>query len=68
MDHFAAGDHIKFGLPQASAVTLLTWGLLQYKDAYNASGQLDDMYDCIRWSLEWLLKCHTGKNELYFQV
>ncbi|CAC5367752.1 E3.2.1.4 [Mytilus coruscus] len=65
---YDAGDHVKFGLPQASAVTLLTWGLLQYKDAYNASGQLDDMYDCVRWSLEWLLKCHTGKNELYIQV
>ncbi|CAG2243608.1 E3.2.1.4 [Mytilus edulis] len=65
---YDAGDHVKFGLPQASAVTLLTWGLLQYKDAYNASGQLDEMYDCIRWSLEWLLKCHTGKNELYIQV
>ncbi|CAC5363303.1 E3.2.1.4 [Mytilus coruscus] len=51
------GDHVKFGFPQASAVTLLTWSLLQYKDAYKASGQLDDMYDCIRWPLEWLLKC-----------
>lgn len=65
---FLAGDHVKFGFPQASAVTLLTWSLLQYKDAYKASGQLDDMYDCIRWPLEWLLKCHTGQNELYFQV
>ncbi|CAG2205325.1 E3.2.1.4 [Mytilus edulis] len=65
---YDAGDHVKFGFPQASAVTLLTWGLLQYKDAYEASGQLDDMYDCIRWPLEWLLKCHTGQNELYIQV
>lgn len=65
---FVAGDHVKFGFPQASAVTLLTLGLLQYKDAYKASGHLDDMYDCIRWPLEWLLKCHTGQNELYIQV
>ncbi|XP_063436572.1 endoglucanase F-like [Mytilus trossulus] len=65
---YDAGDHVKFGFPQASAVTLITWSLLQYKDAYKASGQLDDMYDCIRWPLEWLLKCHTGQNELYFQV
>ena len=63
-----AGDHVKFGFPQASAVTMLTWGLYQYKDAYQDSGQLEAMYDCIRWPLEWLLKCHTGDNELYFQV
>jgi hypothetical protein len=43
-------------------------GLYQYKDAYQESGQLEAMYDCIRWPLEWLLKCHTGDNELYFQV
>jgi hypothetical protein len=30
---FIAGDHVKFGFPQASAVTMLTWGLYQYKDA-----------------------------------
>ncbi|VDI42133.1 Hypothetical predicted protein [Mytilus galloprovincialis] len=62
------GDHVKCGFPQASAVTLLTLGLLQYKDVYKASAQLDEMYDCIRWPLEWLLKCHTGENELYIQV
>jgi hypothetical protein len=65
---FIAGDHVKFGFPQASAVTMLAWGFYQYKDAYQESGQLEAMYDCIRWPLEWLLKCHTGDNELYFQV
>lgn len=52
----------------AATTTILSWGLLRYKDAYTHSGQLDNMYDCIRWSLEWLLKCHTGTNELYVQV
>lgn len=52
----------------ASSTTLLAWGLLEYKDAYEHSGQLENMYDCIRWPLEWMLKCHTGPNELYVQV
>lgn len=65
---YDAGDHIKFGFPMASSTTLLAWGLLEYKDAYEHSGQLDNMYDCIRWPLEWMLKCHTGPNELYVQV
>ncbi|XP_048731235.2 endoglucanase E-4-like [Ostrea edulis] len=65
---YDAGDNIKFGFPMAATTTILSWGLLRYKDAYTHSGQLDNMYDCIRWSLEWLLKCHTGTNELYVQV
>ncbi|XP_063408599.1 endoglucanase G-like [Mytilus trossulus] len=65
---YDAGDNVKFGFPMAASTTLLSWSLLQYKDAYQASGQLDAMYDCIRWPLEWLIKCHTGKNELYVQV
>lgn len=63
-----AGDHVKFGFPMAASTTLLAWGLLEYKDAYEQSGQLEYMYDCIRWPLEWMLKCHTGHNELYVQV
>ncbi|XP_062574049.1 endoglucanase E-4-like [Saccostrea cucullata] len=65
---YDAGDNIKFGFPMAATTTMLTWGLLRYKDAYQHSGQLDKMYECIRWPLEWLLKCHTGTNELYVQV
>nr|XP_011421782.2 endoglucanase E-4 [Crassostrea gigas] len=65
---YDAGDNIKFGFPMAASTTLLTWGLLRYKDAYQHSGQLEHMYSCIRWPLEWMLKCHTAPNELYVQV
>lgn len=52
----------------SATVTLLAWSLIEFRDAYIASGQLGEMYDCIRWPLEWMLKCHTGQNELYVQV
>lgn len=52
----------------AASTTILAWGLLQWKDAYQASGQLDRMYDCIKWPLDFFLKAHTGPNELYVQV
>ncbi|KAK3104432.1 hypothetical protein FSP39_001893 [Pinctada imbricata] len=58
----------KFGFPMAASTTLLGWGLLQYQDAYHAAGLLDKMYDCMRWPLEWMIKCHTGPNELYVQI
>ncbi|KAK3104208.1 hypothetical protein FSP39_025314 [Pinctada imbricata] len=65
---YDAGDNIKFGYPMANVVTMLNWGLLRYKDAYQDSGQLDHMYDCVRWGLTWLVKCHTAPNELYIMV
>ncbi|XP_021363495.1 uncharacterized protein LOC110456829 isoform X1 [Mizuhopecten yessoensis] len=65
---YDAGDHIKFGLPMSSTVTLLAWSMLRFKDAYEHAGQLEYAYDCIRWPLEWMLKCHTAPEELYVQV
>lgn len=34
-----AGDHVKFGYPMASAVTVLAWGAVEYGDAYIAAGE-----------------------------
>ena len=64
----AAGDHVKFNLPMAYSVTELAWGILKFKDAYESAGQLDYMYDSIRWPLDYLLKCHSENNVLYGQV
>ena len=52
----------------AFSVTSLAWGLLEFKDAYDDAGQLEAMYDSIKWPLEYLLKCHTKDDELYVQV
>lgn len=52
----------------AFTVTSLAWGLLEFKDAYEAAGQLDYMYDCIRWPLEYLMKCHVAPHVFYGQV
>ncbi|XP_071109686.1 uncharacterized protein [Haliotis cracherodii] len=65
---YDAGDHVKFNFPMAYSTTILTWSLIHWRNAYEASGQLDNMYDCIKWPLDYLLKCHTGKDELYVQV
>ncbi|XP_071109511.1 uncharacterized protein [Haliotis cracherodii] len=65
---YDAGDNVKFNLPMAFSTTLLTWSLLQYKDAYEKTGQLEKMYECIKWPLDYFIKCHTKPNELYGQV
>ena len=51
-----AGDQVKFGLPMASSTTLLTWSLVQFKTGYERAGQLDAMYDSVRWTLDYFLE------------
>jgi len=65
---YDAGDHVKFNFPMAYSVTSLAWGLLEFKDAYVSAGQLDYMYDSIKWPLDYLMKCHVAPNEFYVQV
>ncbi|KAJ8305940.1 hypothetical protein KUTeg_016485 [Tegillarca granosa] len=64
---YDAGDGVKFNFPMASSTTLLTWGLVQWKDAYVSSDQLDNMYDSIKWTLDYFLKCWKN-DKLYGQV
>ncbi|MBN1764100.1 MAG: glycoside hydrolase family 9 protein [Sedimentisphaerales bacterium] len=66
--YYDAGDHVKFGLPLASTITTLCWGVYEYRDAYAGVGQLDEVLDAIRWGTDYLIKCHTGPNEFYYQV
>lgn len=66
--YYDAGDHVKFGLPMASSMTMLSWGVVQYRNAYQQSGQLDEALDAIKWGTDYLLKTHTAPNELWGQV
>jgi hypothetical protein len=66
--YYDAGDHVKFALPMASSMTLLSWGLVQYPSAYANSGQLARMRDAIRWGTDWLMKANPEPNVFYAQV
>ena len=64
-----AGDHVKFGLPMSASATLLTWSLVRFKDGYIQAGQLDMMYDMIKWPLDYFLKAwDPNSKELVVQV
>lgn len=66
--YYDAGDHVKFGLPMASSMTLLSWGVNQYRPAYQQSGQLSFALDAIKWGTDYILKAHTAPNEFWGQV
>ncbi|MEM6867991.1 MAG: glycoside hydrolase family 9 protein, partial [Cyanobacteria bacterium P01_C01_bin.121] len=61
--YYDAGDHVKFGLPMAFSMTMLSWGVVEYRDAYQQSGQLDEALDAIKWGTDYLLKAHITDNQ-----
>lgn len=66
--YYDAGDHVKFGLPMAASMTMLGWGAIQYRTAYENSGQLPYILDAIKWGTDYILKAHTAPNEFWGQV
>lgn len=66
--YYDAGDHVKFGFPMAGSMTMLSWSAIQYRDAYQQSGQLPFVLDAIKWGTDYILKAHTASNELWAQV
>ncbi|MFZ4484404.1 MAG: glycoside hydrolase family 9 protein [Chthoniobacterales bacterium] len=66
--YYDAGDHVKFGLPLASSLTLLAWGGIEYPQGYAATGQKPFLLDAVRWGTDWILKANPAPNVLYGQV
>ena len=38
-----AGDHVKFGLPEAYAASVVSWGYYEFRDAYETIGESNSM-------------------------
>ena len=65
---FSAGDHVKFGFPFAYSMTVLAWGGVAYPNAYNATGQTNNLLDEVKWGTNYIRKAHVASNILYGQV
>nr|WP_157484892.1 glycoside hydrolase family 9 protein [Gilvimarinus polysaccharolyticus] len=65
---FDAGDHVKFGFPMAATTTLLAWGAVDYRQAYQDSGQLDHLLNNLRFVNDYFINAHPSPNVLYGQV
>ncbi|XP_070565202.1 endoglucanase E-4-like [Ptychodera flava] len=66
--YYDAGDHIKAVFPMAWSFGVLSWGFLEFRDAYEDAGEVSYMLDCIRWGTDFLMKVHTDDYELYTQI
>ena len=65
---FDAGDYVKFNLPQAFSVTLLAFGILEFKDAYIKSGEYENVLNSLEHPLHYLANCVISDKEIVAQV
>ncbi|XP_006814163.1 uncharacterized protein LOC100369168 [Saccoglossus kowalevskii] len=63
-----AGDFLKFSYPMAFSVTVLSWGIVDYYDAYVAAGEAEHAVKSLKWATDYLIKCHIAKYEFVYQV
>lgn len=65
---YDAGDHVKFNLPMAYSAAMLAWSVYESEDALKESGQLEYLLKDIKWTTDYLIKCHPSANVFYYQV
>jgi endoglucanase len=63
-----AGDLVKFGLPEAWAMNMLAWGLLDYPQGYADAGQTQVALENLRWGDDYMLSAYTAPDTFYGQV
>ncbi len=52
-----AGDHVKFGLPEAYAGTTVSWGYYEFRQAYVETEQADHVETIIRYFCDYFMRC-----------
>ena len=69
---FNAGDHVKLNSTMSFTAGMLAWSAIEYREAYEKSGQLNQLLNTLRWINDYLLKCIVRdglKNfEIYIEV
>ena len=69
-----AGDHVKFGLPEAYAGSTVSWGYYEFRDAYIECEQQEHVETIIRYFCDYFMRCtfrdpNTGEVKCFcYQV
>ncbi|NLD46846.1 MAG: glycoside hydrolase [Clostridiaceae bacterium] len=63
-----AGDNIKFNITAGYTATTLAAGAVEYREAYEKSGQMKWLLNQLRWINDFFIKCHTAPNVFWAQV
>ncbi|KAI3847784.1 hypothetical protein MKX03_009767 [Papaver bracteatum] len=66
--YYDAGDHVKFGLPMAFTVTMLSWSVIEYGEQIANSGEYEHVLEAIKWGTDYFIKAHTYPNVFWAEV
>eukprot|EP01018_Ginkgo_biloba_P006892 Gb_28546 [translate_table: standard] len=66
--YYDAGDHVKFGLPMAFTVTMLSWSVIEYGSQIAAAGQMGYTLEAIKWATDYFIKAHSEPEVLWGEV
>lgn len=64
---YDAGDHVKFNLPMAYSASMLAWGLYQYPDGLEKSGEMQNYVNNLAYVMDYFVRCDRG-DTVVFQV
>ena len=62
---YDAGDHVKFNLPMAYSASMLAWGMYQYPEGLEKTGQMDLYVNNLTFVLDYLAACDEGDTAVY---
>ncbi|KNY26737.1 glycoside hydrolase family 9 protein [Pseudobacteroides cellulosolvens] len=63
-----AGDHVKFGLPQGYAASVLGWSIYEFRDVFDATGNTEKMLSQLKYFTDYFLRCHPNPTTFYYQL
>ena len=66
--YYDAGDNVKFGLPMAFTITLLSWAVIEYGQQIAGAGEYIHALEAIKWGTDYFIKAHTHPNVLWVEV
>ena len=62
------GDHVKFGITQGYAASVLGWSYYSYKDSFKQAGADTKMYETLKHFCDYFMKCHPNMFTFYYQL
>ncbi|KAJ8764828.1 hypothetical protein K2173_010293 [Erythroxylum novogranatense] len=66
--YYDAGDNVKFGLPMAFTVTMMSWSIIEYGKQMGANGELGHAMEAVKWGTDYFIKAHPEPYVLYGEV
>ncbi|CAN4103989.1 unnamed protein product [Withania somnifera] len=66
--YYDAGDNVKFQLPMAFTITMLSWSVIEYGEDIAAASEYRYALEAIKWGTDYFVKAHTHPHVLWVQV